>query len=714
MEQKINRMINKRRKFNCLVGLVLLSTMTFAQTNNSRNFFSANNDFAASKNDVPEVSKDATTKSKSGIFNNLYIGFNAGATFMHATLRDKPYSWAVGAFFGKELNSKLDIQTNLLYGKMHSEGLYGGLYIADDVNFIDASLIAKLHLKDFILKKSPNFLRDLYLMGGGGITFYNAKVTNPANNTFIMGQGWANDSTKTSMVKSLFIPLGLGVSFNVDKLNRYYITTEYTYRYSFNNELDGGYTTNAGHYSYASLGFVYNIGNSAGTSKANIIEEAVEQKTKQIKENKAKEESVRDNNAKDEKVKNVRVATDYGLLNNWYAGVNAGATTILATLRDKPYSWAAGAVLGKQITRKLGVQTNLLYGKMHSEGDYFGQMLANDIDFMDASLMLKFNLNDLIFNKSPKVLREFYLLAGGGLTFFNSKVINMADSTFITGIGWDATGTNKTSKVSTPFIPIGLGMSFNLGNTGRYFLTTEFAYRYSSDNQLDGGLTTHPAHYTYASVGLVYNLGKPTFSPQQITADAIEERVKSTVVAQVKDEMAANIQAEIKPIKDELDNHSKILSENKASINAIKSDIEARINAMNSNSSYNDGGVTTANRATQIPAGNEISTALTSIYFAFNSLYLTPDMEREIAIFAKMMKKNKGLKCEITGNASNVGSPEYNLMLSEKRAQAVASFLTKEFGIEENRLIIKSIGIDDPLAKNLHKINRRVDMQLFW
>lgn len=399
------------------------------------------------------------------------------------------------------------------------------------------------------------------------------------------------------------------------------------------------------------------------------------------------------------------------ILKNWYGGINAGGTIMLATLREKPISWAMGAVFGRQFNRKIGIQANYLFGKMHTEGFYGGLNLANDVNFMDISLILKMNLNDIIFTRSPKVLRELYLLGGSGITFFNSKVINTADNTFVTGLGWDATGTIKTGNVNTAFIPIGMGMSFNVGNTDRYFLTTEFTYRISKDDQLDGGLTTHAGHYIYASVGFVYNIGKSTVSTQQITTDVIERRVKSSVVKQVKDEMEANIQNKLKPFDDKLANQSK-------KIKALQADVDMRINALNE--SLKDGVFTT-----QLPDGTIQTTrisnmaggaipSLASIYFAFNSLYITPAMEREIAVIAKIMKKNRKLKCEISGNASRVGSPEYNLLLSRKRSQAVARFLVNEFGINSNRLVLKSNGLTNPLAKNLHKINRRVDMQLFW
>jgi|GEM_PF-6956752 len=406
-----------------------------------------------------------------------------------------------------------------------------------------------------------------------------------------------------------------------------------------------------------------------------------------------------------------------GILKNWFFGLNGGGTFMISSLHEKPYSWAAGAVLGKQFNRKFGVRADYLYGKMHSEGILSGVALANDVDFMDASLVAKLSLNDFIFTQSPKFLRELYLFGGGGVTLFNSKVVNASTGAYVMGQGWDATGTTKTSMVMTPFVPIGAGLAVNVSKSGRFFVTAEFSYRYSQDNLIDGGLSLRATNYTYTSLGLVYAIGKPTFSPQQITSDVLEKKVKSSVAQEVKEEMESKLASELNPVKEQLAEQNKALSDTKESIAAVKEEVDARINALNE--SFKEGTVTTqmpdgtvqTTPVSQMPSGS-IPT-LTSIYFAFNSLYITPDMQREIAVVAKIMKKNKNFKCEITGNASNVGSPEYNLTLSQKRAEAVMHLLVEEFGIDESRLIVKSNGLADPLAKNLQKINRRVDIQLF-
>ncbi len=54
----------------------------------------------------------------------------------------------------------------------------------------------------------------------------------------------------------------------------------------------------------------------------------------------------------------------------------------------------------------------------------------------------------------------------------------------------------------------------------------------------------------------------------------------------------------------------------------------------------------------------------------------------------------------VVGHTDGDGTEEYNLMLSQKRAEAVKQFLVKEFDIDEKRLIVKPFGESKPLEAN--------------
>jgi OOP family OmpA-OmpF porin len=78
-----------------------------------------------------------------------------------------------------------------------------------------------------------------------------------------------------------------------------------------------------------------------------------------------------------------------------------------------------------------------------------------------------------------------------------------------------------------------------------------------------------------------------------------------------------------------------------------------------------------------------------------------------------ILKKNPNLKVEIDGHADSTGAPEYNMTLSEKRAQAVKDFFISR-GINAERLTTKGFGITKPAASNKTKEgrakNRRVEL----
>jgi OOP family OmpA-OmpF porin len=78
-----------------------------------------------------------------------------------------------------------------------------------------------------------------------------------------------------------------------------------------------------------------------------------------------------------------------------------------------------------------------------------------------------------------------------------------------------------------------------------------------------------------------------------------------------------------------------------------------------------------------------------------------------------ILKQNPNLKVQIDGHADSTGAAEYNMTLSEKRAQGVKDFFVSR-GIDPNRLTTKGFGITKPAASNKTKEgrakNRRVEL----
>ena len=101
------------------------------------------------------------------------------------------------------------------------------------------------------------------------------------------------------------------------------------------------------------------------------------------------------------------------------------------------------------------------------------------------------------------------------------------------------------------------------------------------------------------------------------------------------------------------------------------------------------------------------------VLFDLNSAVVRSEAYPMLNDSVLILKKNPDLKVEIDGHADSTGAPEYNMTLSEKRAQAVKDFFVSR-GIDAGRLTTKGFGITKPVASNKTKEgrakNRRVEL----
>ena len=93
---------------------------------------------------------------------------------------------------------------------------------------------------------------------------------------------------------------------------------------------------------------------------------------------------------------------------------------------------------------------------------------------------------------------------------------------------------------------------------------------------------------------------------------------------------------------------------------------------------------------------------LKNIYFDFDSDVLTDSSKMELDSLLIIMDNNPLFKIEIGAHTDNKGRANYNLNLSQKRAESVVNFL-KEKGIAQERLVAKGYGMNRPIAPNKNK-----------
>jgi outer membrane protein OmpA-like peptidoglycan-associated protein len=101
-----------------------------------------------------------------------------------------------------------------------------------------------------------------------------------------------------------------------------------------------------------------------------------------------------------------------------------------------------------------------------------------------------------------------------------------------------------------------------------------------------------------------------------------------------------------------------------------------------------------------------------TVYFDFNKATIRPVSFALLDDVAQAMKDNPKIAVEVQGHTDSVGDDNYNLKLSQKRAESVRAYLIKK-GVDAARMTPKGYGENVPIADNRTKEgrdqNRRVE-----
>jgi OmpA-OmpF porin, OOP family len=89
-----------------------------------------------------------------------------------------------------------------------------------------------------------------------------------------------------------------------------------------------------------------------------------------------------------------------------------------------------------------------------------------------------------------------------------------------------------------------------------------------------------------------------------------------------------------------------------------------------------------------------------TIHFDFDKSAVKPAFKKTIADFAAVLVKNPDAKVVIDGYTDYIGTVNYNLALSDRRAKSFKKVLVKKYGIDASRIRIKGFGETDPIAPN--------------
>jgi outer membrane protein OmpA-like peptidoglycan-associated protein len=100
------------------------------------------------------------------------------------------------------------------------------------------------------------------------------------------------------------------------------------------------------------------------------------------------------------------------------------------------------------------------------------------------------------------------------------------------------------------------------------------------------------------------------------------------------------------------------------------------------------------------------------ILFDFDAYAVRPEFNEDLNDLGRFLQKTPEAYVVLAGHTDSIGTEEYNLGLSRRRAESVASHLMQNFGIGRDRITTLWYGKADPVASNAtpegRALNRRV------
>ncbi len=115
------------------------------------------------------------------------------------------------------------------------------------------------------------------------------------------------------------------------------------------------------------------------------------------------------------------------------------------------------------------------------------------------------------------------------------------------------------------------------------------------------------------------------------------------------------------------------------------------------------------------PAKVDVAFVVNNIYFDFDKATLRPESQNSLNNAIRWLNANPQVRIEVGGHTDSKGSDQYNIKLSQRRAQSVYTYLMQG-GIVPSRLVAHGYGERMPIASNAtdegRQLNRRVEFKI--
>ena len=359
---------------------------------------------------------------------------------------------------------------------------------------------------------------------------------------------------------------------------------------------------------------------------------------------------------------------------------------------------------------KFGLRLGAVYNNFQ-EGD---NSLEFDTDFTHVNLDAVLNLGTILNFRDFS--DRFGLLFSAGLgygtvTYNESSTLPENDTDNLLTLNGVLTPQYRLSDK--------LALNLNLGVAG--LTDVESIDVTKPDNTLDGNGVVGTPGFTganfRATLGLTVYLGKEKEHADWVDVSATKEMENKTDqledrVAQLEKDLEDEDKDGVPAYSDREPNTPNGVRVNTKGIaldknnNGIPDDLETALNEKYTSKESSERNVkimkTFANKG------------YANIYFKFDSSQPEYYSLNDITQIMEYMKANPESTATLTGYTDAIGNKDYNMKLSEKRAETVYKILIAS-GIEEGRLSYKGGGIDDSVDKSseeARQMTRRVKFEL--
>jgi outer membrane protein OmpA-like peptidoglycan-associated protein len=103
------------------------------------------------------------------------------------------------------------------------------------------------------------------------------------------------------------------------------------------------------------------------------------------------------------------------------------------------------------------------------------------------------------------------------------------------------------------------------------------------------------------------------------------------------------------------------------------------------------------------------------VLFDFNKATLKPEARRQLEGVLQTLREQPGVQVLVVGHTDGIGSDAYNMRLSQRRAESVATYLVQN-GVPRQSIRTEWHGKRQPIASNAtaegRAQNRRVEITL--